>query len=38
LTLAPADTLVQFDKTFAHIDRFVIDGQSVAFDNLHVSF
>jgi hypothetical protein len=38
LTLAPADTLVQFDKTFAHIDRFVIDGESVAFDNLHVSF
>ena len=38
LTLAPADTLVQFDKTSAHIDRFVIDGQSVAFDNLHVSF
>jgi hypothetical protein len=38
MTLQPADTLVQFDRTFAHIDRFEIDGHIVAFDNLHVSF
>lgn len=39
VTLPPADTPVQFDKTFAHIDRFTIEGISpIAFDNLHVSF
>jgi hypothetical protein len=39
VNLPPADTAVQFDKTFAHIDRFTIEGISpVAFDNLHVSF
>jgi hypothetical protein len=39
VTLPPADTPVQFDKTFAHIDKFTIEGISpIAFDNLHVSF
>jgi hypothetical protein len=38
MTIPPADTLVQFDKTFAHIDRFEIQSGIVAFDNLHVSF
>jgi hypothetical protein len=39
VTLPPADTPVQFDKTFAHIDKLTIEGISpVAFDNLHVSF
>jgi hypothetical protein len=38
LTLQPADTLVKFDKSFAHIDKLVIEGQSVAMDDLHVSF
>jgi hypothetical protein len=38
MTLQPTDTLVQFDQTFAHIDRFEIDGHIVAFDNLHLSF
>lgn len=39
VTLPPADTPVQFDKTFAHIDKFTIEGISpVAFDNLHVGF
>ena len=38
MTIPPADTLVQFDKTFTHIDRFEIQSGIVAFDNLHVSF
>jgi hypothetical protein len=38
MTIPPADTLVQFDKTFAHVDRFEIQSGIVAFDNLHVSF
>jgi hypothetical protein len=39
VTLPPADTAVQFDKTFAHIDRFTIEGlRPIAFDNLHVGF
>ena len=38
MTIQPADTLVQFDKTFAHIDRFEIQSGIVAFDDLHVSF
>lgn len=38
ITLQPAGTLVEFDNSFAHIDRLVIEGQSIAFDNLHVSF
>lgn len=38
MTIQPADTLVQFDKSFSHIDRFEIQSGIVAFDNLHVSF
>jgi hypothetical protein len=38
MTIPPADTLVQFDKTFAHIDRFEIQSGIVAFDDLHVGF
>lgn len=37
MMLDPADTLVTFDKSFAHIDEFTISGV-VAIDNLHVSF
>lgn len=38
MTLQPTDTVVQFDSTFSHIDRFEIQSGIVAFDNLHVSF
>jgi hypothetical protein len=38
MTIPPTDTLVQFDQTFSHIDRFEIQSGIVAFDNLHVSF
>lgn len=37
LTLQPSDTLVNFDRTFSHIDKFEIDGV-VAMDSLHVRF
>lgn len=36
-TLQPVDTTLQFDHTFAHVDRITIDGV-IALDNLHVSF
>lgn len=36
-TLQPIDTVLQFDHTFAHVDRITIDGV-IAMDNLHVSF
>jgi hypothetical protein len=37
VTLQPVDTILQFDHTFAHVDRITIDGV-IALDNLHVSF
>jgi hypothetical protein len=36
--LQPTDTLIKFDKSFSHIDKFEIQSGVVAMDELRVSF
>lgn len=38
VTLPPADTVVEFDRTFSRIDKIVIEGESAAMDDLRVGF